>query len=77
MCIASPAGTLFWDQQLEADLKNDRLTPAAFDSYTVVLFAGIAAEAVRWGDASEITMVVTFTRSFVARSWSTSRALVA
>eukprot|EP00242_Pyramimonas_sp_CCMP2087_P015110 CAMPEP_0198219842 /NCGR_PEP_ID=MMETSP1445-20131203/76475_1 /TAXON_ID=36898 /ORGANISM="Pyramimonas sp., Strain CCMP2087" /LENGTH=283 /DNA_ID=CAMNT_0043897405 /DNA_START=268 /DNA_END=1114 /DNA_ORIENTATION=- len=28
--LPGEAGTLFWDQQLEADLKNDRISPAAF-----------------------------------------------
>ena len=41
------AGTLFWDTELEGALRRGRLSPAVFDLYTIVVFAGIAAEARR------------------------------
>eukprot|EP01018_Ginkgo_biloba_P029778 Gb_19836 [translate_table: standard] len=45
------AGTQFWDETLESQLSEGRLTSASFDRYCMVLFAGIAAEALVYGEA--------------------------
>ncbi|KAK7819710.1 hypothetical protein CFP56_039599 [Quercus suber] len=45
------AGTQFWDEKMANDLANGRLDGTAFDRYCMVLFAGIAAEALVYGEA--------------------------
>ncbi|KAH9315383.1 hypothetical protein KI387_024010, partial [Taxus chinensis] len=51
MGIQGQAGTQFWDKTLESELHEGRLTSASFDRYCMVLFAGIAAETLIYGDA--------------------------
>lgn len=51
MGIQGQAGTQFWDETLEGELRQGRLTSASFDRYSMVLFAGIAAEALVYGEA--------------------------
>ena len=75
-CCCLQAGTQFWDQTLEGELRQGRLTNASFDRcivvallinsisrfanasfscgvfrYSMILFAGIAAEAIVFGEA--------------------------
>ncbi|KAJ8430477.1 hypothetical protein Cgig2_003059 [Carnegiea gigantea] len=45
------AGTQFWDENLQNELSQGRLSSTAFDRYCMVLFAGIAAEALIYGEA--------------------------
>ncbi|KAJ0975856.1 hypothetical protein J5N97_017821 [Dioscorea zingiberensis] len=45
------AGTQFWDEKLANELAEGRLSGTAFDRYCMVLFAGIAAEALVYGEA--------------------------
>ncbi|CAM6039580.1 unnamed protein product [Sphagnum compactum] len=49
--IQGQAGTQFWDESLDRELRQDRLTGATLDMYCIVVFAGIAAEALVYGDA--------------------------
>ncbi|KAF8412698.1 hypothetical protein HHK36_000666 [Tetracentron sinense] len=51
MGIQGQAGTQFWDEKLENDLAEGRVSSTAFDRYCMVLFAGIAAEALVYGEA--------------------------
>ncbi|XP_031504964.1 uncharacterized protein LOC116267406 isoform X1 [Nymphaea colorata] len=51
MGIQGQAGTQFWDEGLENELSEGKLTGPTFDRYCMVLFAGIAAEALVYGDA--------------------------
>ncbi|KAL2523912.1 hypothetical protein Adt_08966 [Abeliophyllum distichum] len=51
MGIQGQAGTQFWDEKLQSELAEGRLSGTAFDRYCMVLFAGIAAEALIYGDA--------------------------
>ncbi|XP_039114671.1 uncharacterized protein LOC120250008 isoform X2 [Dioscorea cayenensis subsp. rotundata] len=51
MGIQGQAGTQFWDEKLENELAEGRLSGTAFDRYCIVLFAGIAAEALVYGEA--------------------------
>ncbi|KAM3336761.1 hypothetical protein P3S68_032461 [Capsicum galapagoense] len=51
MGIQGQAGTQFWDEKLENELAEGRLSGTAFDRYCMVLFAGIAAEALIYGEA--------------------------
>ncbi|KAL2629465.1 hypothetical protein R1flu_014151 [Riccia fluitans] len=51
MGIQGQAGTQFWDETLENELRQDKLTGASIDRYSIVLFAGIAAEALVYGEA--------------------------
>ncbi|KAG6549910.1 hypothetical protein Mapa_008420 [Marchantia paleacea] len=51
MGIQGQAGTQFWDETLENELREDKLTGASIDRYSIVLFAGIAAEALVYGEA--------------------------
>lgn len=51
MGIQGQAGTQFWDEKLETELAEGRLSSTAFDRYCMVLFAGIAAEALIYGEA--------------------------
>ncbi|GAQ83481.1 hypothetical protein KFL_001500110 [Klebsormidium nitens] len=51
MGIRGQAGTQFWDQKLEEEMKENRLSGSTLDRYFVVLFAGIAAEALIYGEA--------------------------
>ncbi|KAF9587609.1 hypothetical protein IFM89_004441 [Coptis chinensis] len=48
---SNQAGTQFWDEKLENELADGRLSSASFDRYCMVLFAGIAAEALVYGEA--------------------------
>ncbi|KAF7824405.1 plant/F14G9-20 protein [Senna tora] len=43
--------TQFWDEKVANDLAEGRLDGTAFDRYCMVLFAGIAAEALVYGEA--------------------------
>ncbi|KAK0596567.1 hypothetical protein LWI29_016855 [Acer saccharum] len=47
----SRAGTQFWDEKMSNELAEGRLRGTAFDRYCMVLFAGIAAEALVYGEA--------------------------
>lgn len=49
--IRGQAGTQFWDAALESELREGRLMSATLDRYCIVLFAGIAAEALVYGEA--------------------------
>lgn len=49
--IQGQAGTQFWDETLESELSQGQLSSASFDRYCMVLFAGIAAEALVYGEA--------------------------
>ncbi|KAK1257564.1 hypothetical protein QJS04_geneDACA014390 [Acorus gramineus] len=51
MGIQGQAGTQFWDEKLANELAGGRLSGAAFDRYCMVLFSGIAAEALVYGEA--------------------------
>ncbi|KAL5549528.1 hypothetical protein UlMin_004759 [Ulmus minor] len=51
MGIQGQAGTQFWDEKMANDLAEGRLDGMAFDRYCMVLFAGIAAEALVYGEA--------------------------
>ncbi|KAJ4705792.1 ATP-dependent zinc metalloprotease [Melia azedarach] len=51
MGIQGQAGTQFWDEKLNNELAEGRLSGTAFDRYSMVLFAGIAAEALVYGEA--------------------------
>uniref|UniRef100_A0A2P2JUJ7 Uncharacterized protein MANES_14G009100 n=1 Tax=Rhizophora mucronata TaxID=61149 RepID=A0A2P2JUJ7_RHIMU len=51
MGIQGQAGTQFWDEQMNNELGEGRLSGTAFDRYCMVLFAGIAAEALVYGEA--------------------------
>ncbi|XP_074321224.1 uncharacterized protein LOC141657784 [Silene latifolia] len=51
MGIQGQAGTQFWDEKLEKELAAGRLSSSSFDRYCMVLFAGIAAEALVYGEA--------------------------
>ncbi|KAJ0975882.1 hypothetical protein J5N97_017847 [Dioscorea zingiberensis] len=51
MGIQGQAGTQFWDEKLANELAEGRLSGTAFDRYCMVLFAGIAAEALVYGEA--------------------------
>ncbi|XP_055823065.1 uncharacterized protein LOC129891656 [Solanum dulcamara] len=51
MSIQGQAGTQFWDEKLENELAKGQLSGTAFDRYCMVLFAGIAAEALIYGEA--------------------------
>ncbi|KAK1282338.1 hypothetical protein QJS10_CPB22g00337 [Acorus calamus] len=51
MGIQGQAGTQFWDEKLANELAEGRLSGAAFDRYCMVLFSGIAAEALVYGEA--------------------------
>eukprot|EP00246_Nothoceros_aenigmaticus_P013080 TRINITY_DN4357_c0_g2_i1.p2 TRINITY_DN4357_c0_g2~~TRINITY_DN4357_c0_g2_i1.p2 ORF type:complete len:121 (-),score=19.26 TRINITY_DN4357_c0_g2_i1:141-503(-) len=45
------AGAQFWDDTLEEEVKQNRITRASIDRYCIVMFAGIAAEAMVYGEA--------------------------
>ncbi|KAK0598636.1 hypothetical protein LWI29_036528 [Acer saccharum] len=49
--IQGQAGTQFWDEKMSNELAEGRLSGTAFDRYCMVLFAGIAAEALVYGEA--------------------------
>ncbi|URD75138.1 hypothetical protein MUK42_08695 [Musa troglodytarum] len=51
MGIQGQAGTQFWDEKLDNELAEGRLSSTAFDRYCMVLFAGIAAEVLVYGEA--------------------------
>ncbi|XP_075478167.1 uncharacterized protein LOC142519122 [Primulina tabacum] len=51
MGIQGQAGTQFWDEKLQNELAEGRVSGTAFDRYCMVLFAGIAAEALVYGEA--------------------------
>ncbi|XP_078166661.1 ATP-dependent zinc metalloprotease [Carex rostrata] len=51
MGIQGQAGTQFWDEKMGSELAEGRLSSTAFDRYCMVLFAGIAAEALVYGEA--------------------------
>ncbi|XP_021816991.1 uncharacterized protein LOC110759252 [Prunus avium] len=51
MGIQGQAGTQFWDEKMANDLAEGRLDGSAFDRYCMVLFAGVAAEALVYGEA--------------------------
>ncbi|WOG99902.1 hypothetical protein DCAR_0519258 [Daucus carota subsp. sativus] len=51
MGIQGQAGTQFWDENMQNELAQGRLSGTAFDRYCMVLFAGIAAEALVYGEA--------------------------
>ncbi|KAK3156100.1 hypothetical protein QOZ80_2AG0102820 [Eleusine coracana subsp. coracana] len=51
MGIQGQAGTQFWDEKMEKELAEGHLSSTAFDRYCMVLFAGIAAEALVYGEA--------------------------
>ncbi|XP_073003879.1 uncharacterized protein [Typha latifolia] len=51
MGIQGQAGTQFWDEKMENELAEGRLSSTAFDRYCMILFAGIASEALVYGEA--------------------------
>eukprot|EP00854_Cymbomonas_tetramitiformis_P013517 gene13517-15982_t len=44
--LAGTAGTLFWSKSLEEGLRAGQISVEEFNAYNVVIFAGIAAEAI-------------------------------
>ncbi|XP_066317919.1 uncharacterized protein [Miscanthus floridulus] len=51
MGIQGQAGTQFWDGKMEKELAEGHLSSTTFDRYCMILFAGIAAEALVYGEA--------------------------
>ncbi|CAN6230465.1 unnamed protein product [Urochloa humidicola] len=51
MGIKGQAGTRFWDEKMVKELAEGHLSSTAFDRYSMILFAGIAAEALVYGEA--------------------------
>ncbi|KAJ8761745.1 hypothetical protein K2173_004555 [Erythroxylum novogranatense] len=51
MGIQGQAGTQFWDEKMNNELAEGHLSSSTFDRYCMVLFAGIAAEALVYGEA--------------------------
>ncbi|KDP25068.1 hypothetical protein JCGZ_22603 [Jatropha curcas] len=51
MGIQGQAGTQFWDEKMNKELAEGQLSGGTFDRYCMVLFAGIAAEALVYGEA--------------------------
>ncbi|XVF87936.1 hypothetical protein PTKIN_Ptkin19aG0008500 [Pterospermum kingtungense] len=51
MGIQGQAGTQFWDEKMDSELAEGWLSGSTFDRYCMVLFAGIAAEALVYGEA--------------------------
>ncbi|OMO84841.1 hypothetical protein CCACVL1_10613 [Corchorus capsularis] len=51
MGIQGQAGTQFWDKNMDTEMAEGRLSGSTFDRYCMVLFAGIAAEALVYGEA--------------------------
>lgn len=51
MGIQGQAGTQFWDEKMEKELAEGHLSSTAFDRYCMIMFAGIAAEALVYGEA--------------------------
>ncbi|KAL6629105.1 hypothetical protein ACP70R_028870 [Stipagrostis hirtigluma subsp. patula] len=51
MGIQGQAGTQFWDEKMEKELSEGHLSSTAFDRYCMILFAGVAAEALVYGEA--------------------------
>ncbi|XVE53450.1 hypothetical protein DITRI_Ditri03aG0004100 [Diplodiscus trichospermus] len=51
MGIQGQAGTQFWDEKMNNELAEGQLSGSTFDRYCMVLFAGIAAEALVYGEA--------------------------
>ncbi|CAM0946614.1 unnamed protein product [Alopecurus aequalis] len=51
MGVQGQAGTQFWDEKMEKELGEGHLSSTAFDRYCMILFAGIAAEALVYGEA--------------------------
>ncbi|KAG2648772.1 uncharacterized protein LOC120654764 [Panicum virgatum] len=51
MGIQGQAGTQFWDEKMEKELAEGHLSSTVFDRYSMILFAGIAAEALVYGEA--------------------------
>lgn len=49
--ISGQAGTQFWDASLAREVEENKLTEASVDRYCIVLFAGIAAEGLVYGEA--------------------------
>lgn len=49
--IPGQAGTLFSDDEMYAQLKGGKLTSRTIDRYSIVSMAGIAAEAIHYGEA--------------------------
>lgn len=62
--IRGQAGTVFFDNDLSSQLKANKVTRTAIDRYTIVLMAGIAAEALTYeqaeGGASDESALVNF-----------------
>ena len=62
--IRGQAGTVFFDNDLSSQLKANKVTRTAIDRYTIVLMAGIAAEAIMYeqaeGGASDESALVNF-----------------
>lgn len=51
MGIQGQAGTQFWDDKLQSELAGGKLSFNTFDRYCMVLFSGIAAEALVYGES--------------------------
>ncbi|XVF33814.1 hypothetical protein REPUB_Repub18cG0003100 [Reevesia pubescens] len=51
MGIQGQAGTQFWDEKMNNEIAEGQLSGSTFDRYCMVLFAGIAAEALVYGEA--------------------------
>uniref|UniRef100_A0A7S1XEF1 Peptidase M41 domain-containing protein n=1 Tax=Compsopogon caeruleus TaxID=31354 RepID=A0A7S1XEF1_9RHOD len=49
--IRGQAGTVFADEVIERELKNGRLSEWSIDRFTIVVMAGIASEALKYGQA--------------------------
>ncbi|KAM7269188.1 hypothetical protein ACFE04_024685 [Oxalis oulophora] len=51
MGIQGQAGTQFWDAKMDKEVAEGKLSGRSFDRYCMVLFAGMAAEALIYGEA--------------------------
>ncbi|CAL4889711.1 unnamed protein product [Urochloa decumbens] len=51
MGIQGQAGIQFWDEKMKKELAEGHLSSTAFDRYSMILFAGIAAETLVYGEA--------------------------
>jgi len=88
--IRGQAGTVFFDNDLSSQLRANKVTRTAVDRYTIVLMAGIAAEALTYqqaeGGASDESALVNFLvglsppwdqqRVFNQARWSVTQAVL-
>ncbi|CAM6118697.1 unnamed protein product [Calypogeia fissa] len=76
MGIQGQAGTQFWDQTLEMQFSQVGLPILSVDRYSIVLFAGMAAEALIYGEAQGGESDENLYKAVVAKlqpSWSPAK----